>query len=165
MHAFEVWNTLSPGLNHQILDSACLNNKRLYRQVVDDMASNLRRRNKALLDMPRAERHKLFQPLLGLPNFYVLTQNLVMNWLVADESEMLASFLDQLGIEHDGEGCVDMFPETMDDGKLKAAVDGLYAAFPEEKVTLYLNTFDDVSGCNWAGLKDLIRQPKAAVQS
>jgi hypothetical protein len=165
MHAFEVWNTLSPELNHTILDSACLNNKKLYRHAVQDLAENLRRRPQFLLDLPRAERHKIFQPLLGLPNYYVLAQNLIMNWLVADESKMLAFFLDQLGIGHDGQGCVDNFPETVDAARLKAAVEALYGAFDAEKVTVYLKTFDAVSGCDWPGLKDLIREPKAAAQA
>jgi len=161
MHAFQIWASLSQPLQHEILESSYFNQKKLYRILLQDMADALRKRPILLQSLPRKERHMLFQPILGLPNFQVLSQNLLMQWLVHDQSKMMASFLDSLGIEHDGKGCVDSFPEAIDEAKLKSGVEKLYADFPEEKVTVYLRTFDVLSGANWPALSPLIRETAA----
>lgn len=164
MHAFQIWASLSQPLQHEILESSYFNQKKLYRLLIQDMADVLRKRPILLQALPRKERHMLFQPILGLPNYQVLSQNLLMQWLVEDQSKMMAAFLDALGIEHDGKGCVDSFPGEIDEAKLKAAVEKLYAEFPEEKVTVYLRTFDVLSGANWPSLNPLIRE-SAAVET
>lgn len=158
MHAFQIWASLSQPLQHEILEASYFNQKKLYRMLIQDMADALRKRPLLLQTLPRNERHMLFQPILGLPNYQVLTQNLLMQWLVADQSKMMAFFLEALGIEHDGKGCADVFPAEMDEDKLKAAVEGLYAGFPEEKVTVYLRTFNVLSGSDWPELAPLIRE-------
>jgi hypothetical protein len=159
MRAFEVWNDLSPALNHEILETAYRLQKKLYRRVIDDLAPQLRMRPQRLLDMPKVERHALFQPLLALPLMDVLSQNLLLHWLAQEAHPLMATFLNELGIAHDGKGCVEEFPATVDPARLAKAVETLYASFPAEKVTLYLRTFDSVSGCQWPGLTDLVQNP------
>lgn len=149
MRAFQIWNDLSVNLNHEILESAYLNNKKLYRSLVDEMAKNLHQRSQKLLDTPRAERHIAFKGILLLPNFDVLTQNLLMSWLLHSESALMAAFLDELKIPHDGRGCVEELPEKVDDKLFSSAVAALYKKFDQEKVTVYLKTFDSVGGRNW----------------
>lgn len=158
MEINDVWNTLSEELNHEILEAACTHEKKLYRHLVNDMSANLRKRPKKVLEIPRKDRHKLFQPLLGLPQFYMLAQNLVINWLGKTEEKMLVSFLDHLGIEHDGTGCAEQFPSEIEKGKLEEGVKKLYDNFSEEKVTVYLRVFERISGINWPSLKPLIRK-------
>lgn len=164
MHAFQIWASLSQPLQHEILESSYFNQKKLYRLLIQDMADVLRKRPILLQALPRKERHMLFQPILGLPNYQVLSQNLLMQWLVEDQSKMMAAFLDSLGIGHDGKGCVDSFPSEIDEARLKAAVEKLYAEFSEEKVTVYLRTFDVLSGADWPALNPLIRE-SAAVEA
>jgi hypothetical protein len=144
-------------LNHEVLDAACLHDKKLYRRLMNDMAANLRKRPQALLALPRTERHVLFQPLLGLPQFDVLAQNLLIVWLGATQKEMMAAFLDALSIRHDGNGYAEGFPESVEDGVLRTAVDGLYARFPAPAVSLYLGVMDRISGVRWPNLSGLVR--------
>ncbi|NJK92662.1 MAG: hypothetical protein HC904_13045 [Blastochloris sp.] len=157
MHATEYWQKMSPEKNHEILEFAYLNDKKLYRRVVEDLSAQLRKRPKLILETPRAQRHELFRPLLGLPNVHLLSQNLMILWLGQKQVTLLNAFLDALGIEHDQAGSVERFPETVDKKKLSSAVEGLYQAFPEEDVNAYLSVFDSISGVNWPELKDLIR--------
>lgn len=158
MHAIEFWSTISPALNQEILETAYLNEKKLYRRVVEDLAANLRKRPKVILEMPRQARHELFRPLLQLPNFHVITQNLFIHWLATTQVPLMNAFLDALDIKHDGAGSVDSFPETIEKSRLSAAVDKLYAGFEQEKVTAYLSVFDSISGVNWTDLEALIRK-------
>ncbi|MEM9400606.1 MAG: hypothetical protein AAF984_10390 [Verrucomicrobiota bacterium] len=160
MQAYEAWSELSPELNHEILESAYLNNKKLYRTVLEECGSQLRKRVAGLKQLPRKERHMIFLPVLSLPMCHVVTQNLLMNWLGKDKVEMLNKFLDGLNIEHDGSGCASNFPEKMDSETLKLAVDTLYEKFDESAVSLYLKTFDSLTGMNWSGIDDLIRTNK-----
>lgn len=157
MYAYEVWNSVPQDLTHEILETAYVQEKRLYRQLVSEMAANLRKREQFLLKMPRAERHALFQPLLGLPNFEILGQNLFITWLGTTQEAMMVAFLDQLGIKHDGHGYAEGFPENVEADKLKKAVEALYAAFPEAKVNVYLGVMERVSGVSWPALAPLLK--------
>jgi hypothetical protein len=158
MHAIEFWGTISPSLNQEILETAYLHEKKLYRRVVDDLAANLRKRPKMILEMPRAARHELFRPLLALPAFHLITQNLMIHWLATSQVALMNAFLDVLGIKHDGAGSVDAFPEKVEKSKLSAAVEKLYQDFESDKVTAYLSVFDSISGVEWADLNSLIKK-------
>lgn len=159
MYCTEAWGTISPSLNHLIFESAYNGDKKLYRRVIQDLAGNLRRRPKVILEMPRSARHELFQPLMGLPAFEVLAQNLIIHWLKQERSGMVIAFLDALGIAHDGRGFADEFPEEVPQAKLKAAVKTLLKEYPEEEVAFYLNIFDSLTGTEWDGLEELIPKP------
>ena len=80
---------------------------------------------------------------------------LIRTWLVKKYTSMLTTFLDTLGIPHK-EGVVEDLPASMDDEKLKAAVEQLLAKFPPEVVAVYLNAFNDMNEANWPNLKTLL---------
>lgn len=162
MNAYQAWSTLSPDLNHAILETAYTGNKKLYRLLLDDMGKNLRRRVVALQMMPRRERHLLFRPILAQPQLHVIAQNLLMFWLAETQVPLMRQFLSALGIEHDEKGCAETFPEKVDSDQLAKAVAGLYEAYPEEIVTLYLSTFDVLSGRAWPELPPLIRASESS---
>lgn len=152
----QAWGSIDPSLNHRIFESAYVGDKKLYRRAIQDLSANLRRRPKLVLEMPRAARHELFQPLMGLPVFEVLAQNLVIHWLKQDRADMVIAFLDALGIGHDGRGFVDDFPEKMPKAKLKSAMKNLLQDYPQEEVAFYLTIFDTLSGAQWEDLEELI---------
>jgi hypothetical protein len=158
----ELWSGLSPELNHEILESAYEGEKKLYRRVVQDLGAHLRKRPNLLLNLPRAERHQLFKPLLGMPHCDLLAQNLIMHWLGSTQSPLLVRFLDLTGVEHDGEGFAESFPELVEDARLKKAVETLYTEFDAEKVSLYLALFPSLTGAPWDNLAPLIRESGAA---
>jgi len=85
----------------------------------------------------------------------VAASGLIRGWLMKNEQQMLIDFLDALGIAHK-EGTVDNLPETVDDEKLKAAVEGLLGKHPKEKVTVYLHAFDEMNEVQWANLRALL---------
>jgi hypothetical protein len=68
---------------------------------------------------------------------------------------MLVDFLDALGIPHK-EGVVDDLPATMEDPKLRAAVDVLVTKYPPEVVAVYLNAFNDMNEVEWPNLKTML---------
>jgi hypothetical protein len=68
---------------------------------------------------------------------------------------MLVDFLNALGIENK-DGVVDDLPASMDDAKLKSAIETLLVKHPPEVVAVYLNAFNDMNEAHWANLKTLL---------
>jgi hypothetical protein len=71
------------------------------------------------------------------------------------QNSMLVQFLDELGIPHK-EGVVDDLPPSVDDTKLRAAVEGLLAKYPPESVAVYLLAFNEMNEANWPNLKAML---------
>ena len=72
---------------------------------------------------------------------------------------MLCDFLDALGITHK-DGVVDDLPASMEDVKLRAAVETLLTKYPPEVVAVYLNAFNDMNEVNWPNLKTTLEADK-----
>ena len=156
--AFELWGDLSKELNHQILEAAYVHEKRLYRHAVQDLSGALRKRPQLILEIPRGQRHELFQPLLALPHFDTLGYNLVINWLGTCCTAMLVDFLDAAGVAHNGKGTAEEFPESVPVARLEKACTLLYGKYPPEQVTLYLKLFPNITGAVWEGLEKQVRK-------
>lgn len=162
MRISEVWSELSPELNHRVLESGYLHDKALYRKLNREMAKGLGKRPKSILEMPRKERHGLYQPLLGMPIYMVMAQNLTINWLSNEATSLLTSFLDQLGIEHDGKGCAEDFPEEVPKAKLVKAMKSLVDAGDKDGALFYLCIFPDISGIEWKDYDKALEEVAAA---
>ncbi|MEM6884922.1 MAG: hypothetical protein AAF571_07805 [Verrucomicrobiota bacterium] len=149
MRISEVWSELSPELNHRVLEAGYLHDKVLYRKLNQEMARGLGKRPKVLKEMPRKERHELYRALLGMPIYMVIAQNLTINWLSHEATSLLTTFLDQLGVEHDGKGCAEEFPEEVVKPKLIKAMKALLDQGDRDGALFYLWIFPDISGIEW----------------
>jgi hypothetical protein len=92
---------------------------------------------------------------LGRPHLEAVAITTLQTWLMKDQTAMLADFLDALGIKHD-KGAVEELPKSAEDEKLRAAVEGLLAKHPHEKVAVYLRAFNDLSQANWPNLAQML---------
>jgi hypothetical protein len=72
---------------------------------------------------------------------------------------MVTEFLDLLGIAHKA-GVVESLPATVEDDKLKSAIEGLLAKYPQQKVAVYLHTFYATNDPQWPSLSNLLREDK-----
>jgi len=54
------------------------------------------------------------------------------------------------------EGVVEDLPASVEDAKLKGAVETLVAKYPHEAVAVYLNAFNDMNQAHWANLKTIL---------
>lgn len=86
-----------------------------------------------------------------------LLTDLVRAFLFANHRELLAAFLDGLGIEHD-HGGLDHQPEAPGPGNVRRAVEGL-SSFPPVTVRLYLTAFYWSHG-QWTELGDILAAPQ-----
>ncbi len=80
---------------------------------------------------------------------------MIRTWLLKKYNGMLVDFLNTLELPHK-EGVVEDLPASMDDAKLRSAVDVLLAKYPIETVAVYLHAFNDMNEVNWPNLKTLL---------
>ena len=92
---------------------------------------------------------------LTRPSLEMVTANLLRTWLLKKHNAMLVDFLEALSIPHK-EGVVEDLPETVDDAKLKTAVDNLLTKHPSEAVAVYLHAFSEMNEVNWRNLKSML---------
>jgi hypothetical protein len=92
---------------------------------------------------------------LTKPNLDPAAGAFIRAWLVKKHVAMLMDFLNALEIKNEN-GVVEDLPATVDDAKLKAAVELLLGKYPHETVAVYLNAFNDMNAAGWANLKTLL---------
>ncbi len=155
LKSHELIGFMSPGLANEILLYAFESDKPLYRTVLAAVAEARHVRPVFMERQPKVQRHAAMLATLSKPSLDTVTANLLRTWLLKKYKDMLVDFLDALGITHK-DGVVDDLPETMDDEKLKAAVDKLVAKYPREVVAVYLNAFNDMNEVGWPNLKAML---------
>lgn len=102
------------------------------------------------LDDERKARH--FSTLAGLPES--LAARALVSYHLAERRDMMAAFLDALGITHEN-GLIQDDEVKPDPGKVGAAAAALAEKFPPAAVSLYLNTLLCQDPDTWAALSDV----------
>ena len=146
---------MSPTLANEILTFTFEEEKPTYRAILQAVAEARHLRLVFLERQPRTQRNATIFATLTRPNQDVAASTLLRTWLVKKQSAMLVDFLDALGIANE-KGVVEDLPATVEDAKLKAAVELLLSRYPAEVVAVYLNAFNDMNEANWPNLKGLL---------
>jgi len=153
----ELLGFMSPSLALDILNYSFESDKPLYRATLAAVADARKLRPVFLERQPRTQRHTAMLTTLTRPSLELITGNLIRAWLLKKYNGMLVDFLNALGIEHK-DGVVEELPPTVEDAKLKVAVDELVAKYPPEVVAIYLNAFNEMNEVEWANLKTMLEQ-------
>ena len=151
----ELLGFMSPALAGEILTYAHESDKPLYRATLNAVAEARKLRPVFLERQPRTQQHATILAVLSKPTLELFAGNLIRGWLLKKHNAMLVDFLNALEIAHK-EGVVDDLPTTMDDAKLKAAVETLLAKYPREAVAVYLHAFSDMNETDWPNLKSML---------
>src|SRR5262245_56938471 len=155
LKSHEILGFMSPKLALEILTYAFESDKQLYKTTLAAVAESRKVRPVFLERQPRAQRHTSMLANLSRPSLDPVTGNLIRGWLLKKYNAMLVDFLDSLGVAHK-EGVVEELPETMEDAKLRAAVDRLLAKYPSEVVGVYLNAICEMNEVDWPNLKTML---------
>jgi hypothetical protein len=151
----ELFGFMSPALANDILAFTFESDKPTYRAILNGVAEARKVRPVFLERQPRTQRHALVIATLARPNLEPVASNLIRTWLVKKERTMLVDFLNALAIPNN-EGVVDDLPKTVEDQKLKAAIETLLVKYRPEAVAVYLNAFNDMNEAHWANLKTML---------
>ena len=151
----ELLGFMSPALALDILTYAYETDKPLYRATLGAVAEARKLRPVFLERQPRPQRHAAMLATLARPALDMVAANLIRTWLLKKHKQMLADFLDALGIAHQ-EGVVEDLPPAMDDAKVRAAVEALLTKHPPEAVAVYLIAFNEMNEVEWPSLKTML---------
>jgi hypothetical protein len=151
----ELLGFMSPALALEILTYTYETDKPLYRATLAAVAEARKLRPVFLERQPRPQRNATMLTTLARPALNQVTSNLIRTWLLKKHKQMLIDFLNALGIKHE-EGVVEELPPTMDDAKVRTAVDELLAKHPAEAVAVYLHAFNEMNEVEWPSLKTLL---------
>lgn len=151
----ELLGFMSPGLANDIITFTFESDKPTYRATMNAVAQARHVRPVFLERQPKPQRHAAMIATLARPALEAVSGNLLRAWLVKKYKSMLVDFLNSLGIENE-EGVVEDLPPSMDDEKLKAAVELLLSKYPPEAVAVYLHAFNDMNEANWPNLKTML---------
>jgi hypothetical protein len=146
---------MSPALATEILGYAHESDKPLYRATLNAVAEARKLRPVFLERQPRTQQHATMLSVLSKPALELFAGNLIRAWLLKKYNGMLVDFLNALEIPHK-EGVVEDLPPSMDDARLRSAIDALLAKYPRETVAVYLHAFSDMNETDWPNLKALL---------
>jgi hypothetical protein len=153
--AHELMGFMSPSLAAEILTHIFETEKPIYRATLKAVADARHVRPVFLERQAKIQRHAAMVATLSRPALEPVSANLIRAWLVKKYKTMLVDFLNALGIEN-SEGVVEDLPPSVDDAKLKAAVDGLLTKYPPESVAVYLHAFNQMNQANWPNLRAML---------
>jgi hypothetical protein len=151
----ELFGFMSPILAGEIITFTFESDKPTYRATLNAVAEARHLRPVFLERQPKTQRHAAMIATLARPALDLVAGSLIRAWLLKKHKAMLVDFLNALGIKNE-EGVVENLPESMDDVKLKSAIETLLAKYPPEAVAVYLNAFNDMNEANWANLKSIL---------
>lgn len=151
----ELIGFMSPTLALEILTYAHDTDKELYRAALAAVAQARKVRPVFMERQPRTQRHAAMLATLTRPALDAIAGNLIRTWLLKKYKDMLIDFLDALGIAHK-EGVVDDLPATMDEAKLRAAIEAVLTKYPPEVVVVYLQAFNEMNEVQWPSLQTML---------
>jgi hypothetical protein len=151
----ELLGFMSPQLATDIIEFTFESDKPAYRATVAAVAQAKHVRPVFLERQPRAERHLSMLTALTKPQLEAAAGALLRAWLIKKHAAMLVDFLNALEIKNDN-GVVEDLPPSVDDAKLKSAVELLLGKYPHETVAVYLNAFNDMNTAGWPNLKAML---------
>jgi hypothetical protein len=151
----ELFGFMSPNLAGEIITFTFESDKPIYRTTLNAVAEARHLRPIFLERQPKTQRHATMIATLARPALDLVAGTLIRAWLVKKYRGMLVDFLNALEIKNE-EGVVENLPESMDDVRLKSAIETLLVKYPPEAVAVYLNAFNDMNEANWANLKSIL---------
>jgi len=167
MTAHEMFQKMSPELGLTIIGWLRDSEKAVFRTAVDSLAQQRKLRPVFVTRKPRAEQAAWLVEQLKMRGNEAVGENVLQIWLMKGRSEMLSTFLDAVGVSHDGKGGIDgEIPSVLDPDKVKAGTAALLEKFPAGEVAVYLNLFQLQQQGGWPQIAEVIEaDPRLAVGS
>ncbi len=142
MTAHEMFQKMPPDLGQTIIGWLRESERDVFRTALHSLAQQRKLRPVFVTRKPKAEQAAWLVDQLKMRGNEAVGENLLQIWLMKGRSEMLSTFLDALGVSHDGKGGIDGdIPKELDAAKVGAGAAALMEKFPTGEVAVYLNLF------------------------
>lgn len=165
MKAYYIFQKADEETITNILDWMRNEERGVYHAAVRELAALKKIRPQYVQQKPVAEQYTwLHKNLQWIPSVEI-GDHLLQVWLLRKHQKMLINFLNDLGIEHNGNGIVDTLPDELDSEKLAVAVDHLYEKYPAGVASVYLHMFQLQTDKGWDNLAELLeKDPRVTVR-
>ena len=156
LSSHELFGFMSDELATQIVEDTFGGDKDVYKATVAAVAQTRKLRPVFLQRQPKAARSKTILESLARPGMAQAADNLLRNWLIKNQTDMLKAFLDATGIEHE-DGVVEDLPEEVTDEQVENGISKILEVFPRENVIVYLHAFNSMNDCTWKTLDEVLQ--------
>lgn len=166
MKAQQLLQAIGPELSQQIIQYVQNDERPAYRALIQNLAQQRKLRPQFILEKSRLKQAEWLLAQLSLKINDPVAEQLLQIWLLKSQGAMLTTFLDAVGIAHDGKGQVEDLPEEIAEDKAAAGIDALLAAYPPKQAALYLYMFQLQKPGGWEGLgKAIAARPEVQLQA
>lgn len=152
MKAHQLIQAIGPDLQKSIVSYVQTEHRAAYRLVLDALAQQRKLRTVFIQRKSREDQAVWVSEQLAHKANDSVAEQIIQLWLLKGQSEMLITFLDAIGVKHDGKGEVENLPEEIEPKKAEAGIAALLAKYPPKQVGLYLTMFQMQKEGGWAGL-------------
>jgi hypothetical protein len=154
--ANEIFQDLKPETAASVFQYLRDEQREVYKASISSLAANRKLRPVFIQRKPTPEQIDWLVKNVKLRGSVEIATQVLQLWLLKAHPSLLTSFLDGLGIEHDGEGAADDIPDELDAKKLKSTVSDLLKNHDPELVRIYLHIFQLQRTEGWEALTKLI---------
>lgn len=161
MKAQQILQAIGPELRQQILTYLQSDERPAYRAVIQSLTQARKLRPQFILEKSRAQQAEWLLSQLYMKTNDPVAEQILQIWLLKSQGTMLITFLDAVGIQHDGKGQVDELPEEISEEKATEGIQALLALYPPQQVALYLYMFQLQRTEGWAGLTAAIEKTES----
>lgn len=159
MNAYQIYQEIDPALTRDMFTWIRDNERQLYKTAVSSLAASRNLRPVFVEKKSVPDQIAFIHKTLKLRTSDTIGEHLLQVWFMKGQQDLLISFCDGMGIEHDGEGSVEgSLPDTLDDEKLKATIDDLISKHDPRIVTLYLRVFNLQTSEGWENLATILEE-------
>lgn len=156
MQCFEIFKALDDNLAREIVGYFREESREIYKTTVATLAVQRKLRPVFVQKKPAPAQIDWVIKTLRQKSADTVAEHLLQVWLLKAKKEMLIMFVDDLGIERDEDGAVEDLPETIEEDKLKPAIDHLLEHYPAPLVTLYLRVFQIQRPEGWPAIAEAL---------
>lgn len=153
MKACDIFRQISPDLGSEIIRYLKSDLKEVYRATLTTLAQQKKLRPEFIQKKPGDQQIAWILDALRFKTSEAVGEQVLQVWLMKAEGPMLVTFLDAMGIPHDGQGGIDgEIPKDFDPAKVRSAVTTLLDQHPAEKASVYLHIFQLQQPGGWPSL-------------
>ncbi|MFT5632860.1 MAG: hypothetical protein ACI9SQ_000567 [Rubritalea sp.] len=157
MNAHQIYQAADPALITDLFTWLRNEEKDLYKNTVTSLAQDRKLRPVFIQKKSLPDQYKWLHKTLKLKSTDMMGEHLFQLFFMKGNEELLVTFCDAMGIEHDGKGSVESeLPKELDAAKAKGAVDALLAKFDTNLVTAYLYVFNLQTEGGWDSITALL---------
>lgn len=165
MKAYYIFQQADEQTISDILDWMRNQERAIYRAAVRELGALKKLRPEFIQRKPLQEQFAFIKKMLGWKPSNEIGDHLLQVWLLRKHQDMLITFLNNLGIPHDGNGIVNELPETLDKEKLTLAVDNLFEKYSPGVASVYLQMFQLQTDDGWNELADVLaNDPRVTIR-